>query len=115
MTARDIIFGVVGRGSNGGGTDAIRDGRVVDEILAALADQGFTVFQMGETIQRLELAPDDLLVFKYPTRLPPEAQKGVQAAFKRIAPGLKVLVLDGGASLDLLGGAEVKALLSEAA
>lgn len=115
MTARDVIFGVIGRGSNGGGTDAIRDGRVTDEILAALADQGFTVFQMGETIQRLDLKSDDMLVYKYPKRLRSEASQGLRAAFQRIAPGLKVLVLDNGASLELLGGADLKALLNEAA
>lgn len=114
-TARETIVGVVGRGSNGGGTDAIRDGHVADEILAALADQGFTVFQMGETIQRLELARGDLLVFKVPTKLPQEAAARIKAMFERVAPGLKVIVLDGGSSLELLGAADLKALLNEAA
>ena len=53
-------------------------------------------------VERLALGPGDMLVFKCPMRLTDEEYAEIGNRFRESVPGMKVIVLEGGADISVL-------------
>ena len=59
-----------------------------------------------EDIRRIQINPGDRLVVRYAGYLTIEAFEQIAAGFEKFAPGTPVLVLEGGATVDVVSSGE---------
>lgn len=87
------------------GETVIRESLITFGLIRAAERELMTGTPLPEstTVQRFKVEPGDVVVVTFPDRLPREAHERVEAWLRSaIGPEPKVLVLEGGAKLDLL-------------
>jgi hypothetical protein len=80
-----------------------------DFAIASATEEDLEEFKIG----RLELGPDDILVFKTSKSLTMQAAEHITRAVRSVfGDGRKVMILDGGLEIAVLTAAELQARIS---